>query len=47
MYILAVAGYLMDLVRDSGLDRRLGLVQTAYANGNSTRYISEKLVCLL
>lgn len=38
-----VAGYLMDLVRDSGLDLKLGLVQTAYANGNSTRYISEKL----
>ncbi|CAH1396566.1 unnamed protein product [Nezara viridula] len=38
-----VAGYLMDLVRDSGLNLKLGLVQTAYANGNSTRYISEKL----
>lgn len=38
-----VAGYLMDLVRDSGLDLKLGLVQTAYANGNSTKYISETL----
>lgn len=41
-----VAGYLMDLVRDSGLNLKLGLVQTAYANGNSTKYISETLVCV-
>ncbi|XP_049956359.1 phosphoacetylglucosamine mutase [Schistocerca serialis cubense] len=38
-----VAGYLMDLVRESGLSLRLGLVQTAYANGNSTKYISQTL----
>nr|QEV87526.1 phosphoacetylglucosamine mutase [Locusta migratoria manilensis] len=38
-----VAGYLMDLVRESGLSLRLGLVQTAYANGSSTKYISQSL----
>ncbi|KAL1137597.1 hypothetical protein AAG570_009293 [Ranatra chinensis] len=38
-----VASYLMDLVRESGLSIELGLVQTAYANGNSTRYIAEML----
>uniref|UniRef100_A0A146L187 Phosphoacetylglucosamine mutase n=1 Tax=Lygus hesperus TaxID=30085 RepID=A0A146L187_LYGHE len=38
-----VAGYLMEMVKESGLDLRLGLVQTAYANGNSTKYITETM----
>ncbi len=38
-----MAGYLQQLVRDSGLHLKLGLVQTAYANGSSTRYINETL----
>ncbi|KAG7176260.1 Phosphoacetylglucosamine mutase-like [Homarus americanus] len=36
-----VAGYLQELVK--GLQLKLGLVQTAYANGASTAYITEKL----
>ncbi|XP_066998595.2 phosphoacetylglucosamine mutase isoform X2 [Anabrus simplex] len=38
-----VAGYLMELVKESGLSLNLGLVQTAYANGSSTNYISKTL----
>ncbi|EPS41655.1 hypothetical protein H072_4445 [Dactylellina haptotyla CBS 200.50] len=37
------ASFIVDLVRASGItDFKLGVVQTAYANGNSTKYI-EKL----
>lgn len=38
-----VAGYLKDLVQETGLSLNLGLVQTAYANGSSTRYITDQL----
>nr|CAD7195854.1 unnamed protein product [Timema douglasi] len=38
-----VAGYLMDLVKESKLKLNLGLVQTAYANGSSTDYIANTL----
>lgn len=38
-----VAGYLQSLVRQTGLDLNLGLVQTAYANGSSTQYITQTL----
>jgi len=38
-----IAGYLMELVEKSNLVLKLGLVQTAYANGSSTSYISETL----
>nr|AUX15087.1 phosphoacetylglucosamine mutase [Sogatella furcifera] len=38
-----VAGYIMEVVKKTGLEVNLGLVQTAYANGSSTAYISEKL----
>lgn len=38
-----VAGYLKELLAATGLEMRLGLVQTAYANGNSTKYISQQL----
>ncbi|XP_073969742.1 phosphoglucomutase 3-like protein nst isoform X2 [Rhodnius prolixus] len=38
-----VASYLMELVKASGLPLNLGIVQTAYANGSSTNYISEIL----
>ncbi|XP_044011663.1 phosphoacetylglucosamine mutase [Aphidius gifuensis] len=37
------AGYLKDIVEETGLIIKLGLVQTAYANGASTSYISELL----
>ena len=39
-----VAGFLKELLALSGLSLDLGLVQTAYANGNSTNYITSKLV---
>ena len=40
-----VAGHIQQLVAGAGLgqDLRLGLVQTAYANGSSTAYIRDKL----
>ncbi|XP_043216071.1 phosphoacetylglucosamine mutase-like isoform X2 [Amphibalanus amphitrite] len=38
-----VAGYLRELLEASGLQLDLGLVQTAYANGSSTKYITEQL----
>ncbi|XP_064601662.1 phosphoacetylglucosamine mutase-like [Liolophura sinensis] len=38
-----VAGYLTNLVTQSGLKLKLGLVQTAYANGSSTKYIRQQL----
>lgn len=36
--------YLMDLVTKCGVDLKLGIVQTAYANGGSTDYITTELV---
>ena len=41
---LLVAGFLKELCTESGVQLNLGLVQTAYANGSSTKYINEKLV---
>ncbi|XP_030375424.1 phosphoacetylglucosamine mutase [Scaptodrosophila lebanonensis] len=38
-----VAGYLMDLIKSCEINLRLGLVQTAYANGASTDYIENEL----
>nr|XP_014098249.1 phosphoacetylglucosamine mutase [Bactrocera oleae]XP_036215048.1 phosphoacetylglucosamine mutase [Bactrocera oleae] len=38
-----VADYIMDMVKRCGLDLSMGLVQTAYANGGSTDYISNTL----
>ncbi|XP_062573911.1 phosphoacetylglucosamine mutase-like [Saccostrea cucullata] len=38
-----VAGYLKDLVQETGLSINLGIVQTAYANGSSTSYITDTL----
>nr|XP_023018813.1 phosphoacetylglucosamine mutase [Leptinotarsa decemlineata] len=37
------ASYLKEILLDIGIDLNLGLVQTAYANGASTEYISTKL----
>jgi hypothetical protein len=34
----------MELIVLSKLDLKMGLVQTAYANGSSTKYIMETLV---
>jgi hypothetical protein len=45
LYFSTVADYLQELVKKSGLPITLGIVQTAYANGNSTAYIAEQLVC--
>lgn len=42
--IFIVAGYLKKLVKESGLNLNMGLVQTAYANGSSTEYINNTLV---
>lgn len=33
----------MDLVTKCGIDLKLGIVQTAYANGGSTDYIEKEL----
>lgn len=41
---ILIAGYLMELVRESKTNVNLGLVQTAYANGSSTNYITDELV---
>jgi len=40
-----VAAFIVDLVKLSGLDEKLevGVVQTAYANGSSTKYLSQRL----
>ncbi|KAL7296638.1 hypothetical protein TKK_0010057 [Trichogramma kaykai] len=38
-----IAGYFKELLLESNLTLQLGLVQTAYANGASTEYISEIL----
>ncbi|KZC13769.1 PREDICTED: phosphoacetylglucosamine mutase [Dufourea novaeangliae] len=46
-----VAGYFKELLQECGLTFQFGLVQTAYANGGSTNYISNVLkipvVCAL
>ena len=34
----------MELIVACKLDLKMGLVQTAYANGSSTKYIEETLV---
>lgn len=39
-----LAGYLKELIEQTGLDLNMGLVQTAYANGASTDYIVNKMV---
>jgi len=39
-----IAGYISDLVKGCGESICLGIVQTAYANGSSTRYITDVLV---
>ncbi len=44
LIIFQVAGYIMDLLKEANLDLHIGLVQTAYANGSSTKYITETLV---
>lgn len=38
-----VAGYLKNLLNETGIQLNLGLVQTAYANGSSTNYITSHL----
>lgn len=39
-----IAAYLKELLEETGIDLNLGLIQTAYANGASTEYITQKLV---
>lgn len=39
-----VAGYIKELLQECHLSFQLGLVQTPYANGGSTNYISNILV---
>jgi len=43
---ILLAAYLMELLQISGLKLNIGLVQTAYANGASTEYISRVLVSI-
>ncbi|XP_046642419.1 phosphoacetylglucosamine mutase-like [Daphnia pulicaria] len=38
-----VAGYIKKLIKESGVNLNVGLVQTAYANGSSTEYINNTL----
>ena len=38
------AMFIMDLVKAAGIELKVGIVQTAYANGNSTSYLSKVLV---
>lgn len=38
-----LAGFFKDLISKSGLSADIGVVQTAYANGSSTNYITEVL----
>ncbi|GAU92282.1 hypothetical protein RvY_04382 [Ramazzottius varieornatus] len=38
-----ISSFFADLVRESGLSLKIGIVQTAYANGASTRYIEQEL----
>ncbi|RDX55778.1 phosphoacetylglucosamine mutase [Polyporus arcularius HHB13444] len=40
-----VAAFIVDLTKSAGLDDQIqvGIVQTAYANGGSTKYLSERL----
>ncbi|KAI0307994.1 phosphoacetylglucosamine mutase [Multifurca ochricompacta] len=40
-----VAGFVVDLIKTAGLesDVKVGVVQTAYANGSSTKYLAERL----
>lgn len=38
-----LAGFLKDLCAKSGVDAHIGVVQTAYANGSSTDFLSEVL----
>lgn len=42
-----VSSFIVDLVKNAGLSKQLevGVVQTAYANGSSTRYL-EKVIQL-
>ncbi|KAK6622087.1 hypothetical protein RUM44_001894 [Polyplax serrata] len=40
---ILIASYIIELIRSSNLDITLGIVQTAYANGSSTDYISKVL----
>ena len=46
-----VAAFIVDLTKTAGLEGQIhvGIVQTAYANGGSTKYLSEvrRLLCLL
>lgn len=39
-----VAGYIKKLIKESNVNLKVGLVQTAYANGSSTEYINNTLV---
>lgn len=41
-----IAGFLIGLVKDSALELDVGVVQTAYANGASTEYLTKVLVSL-
>ena len=41
------AMFLIDLVKNAGLELEVGVVQTAYANGSSTNYLVNTLVGLL
>ena len=43
-FFYIVAGYIKKLIKESGVNLNVGLVQTAYANGSSTEYINNTLV---
>lgn len=40
----SVAMYLKEILNEANMKASFGIVQTAYANGNATRYASHDLV---
>ena len=46
-WYVQIAGYVGELVKGTGLELKLGVVQTAYANGASTDYITQTAVIII
>lgn len=46
-FAFSVATFLREIIAKTKLNSSFGIIQTAYANGSSTRYIKNKLVNIL
>ena len=46
LYFSFATGYIQKLIKESGVNLKVGLAQIAYANGSSTDYINNTLVTL-